>query len=81
VLVEGLYLLLEDEPWSKLAPLFDLSVMIKVSEADITDRLRQRWIHYQLDESGIREKLEMNDLPNGRLVYARSRRADWTVQT
>lgn len=80
VLVEGLYLLLDDAPWNRLAPMFDITAMIKVSQSEITRRLRQRWDHYQLDQNSIDEKLEQNDLPNGRLVYTNSRSSDWTIE-
>lgn len=76
ILVEGNYLLLDRAPWDRLAPLFDRTVMINVPEPALADRLRARWVQYGLTEDQIRQKLEDNDLPNGRTVRDGSRPAD-----
>lgn len=76
IIVEGNYLLLQDPPWSGLAPLFDLSVMIDVPEPLLAKRLRARWAHYAMRDADIMRKLEDNDLPNGRNVRQNSRVAD-----
>lgn len=76
VIVEGNWLLLDEGPWRSLAPLFDLSAMVRVDEVELRRRLAARWVGYGLDEATIRGKLEENDLPNGRHVYAASRAAD-----
>lgn len=76
VLVEGNYLLLQEAPWSALHGLFDLSVFVCPPADVLEERLRQRWVHYGLDEDGIRWKLHGNDLPNGRRIAENSRPAD-----
>jgi len=76
LIVEGNYLLLDEPPWSALAPLFDETLFLAVPEAVLRERLTARWVHYNLTPEGIRAKLEDNDLPNGRLVASRSRRPD-----
>ena len=76
ILVEGNYLLLQDAPWDRLVPLFDLTIMVDVPEAILAQRLRARWVSYALTEAQIRAKLDENDLPNGETVRARSRAAD-----
>lgn len=76
ILCEGNYLLLGRAPWDQLAPMFDLTVMVDVPEDVLAQRLRARWVHYNLTEDGIRQKLEDNDLPNGRTVRHDSRPAD-----
>ncbi|SPF80420.1 nucleoside/nucleotide kinase family protein [Pseudoprimorskyibacter insulae] len=68
ILVEGNYLLLDRAPWSDLAPLFDVTVMIDVPEEELRRRLRGRWEGYGLTEEEIGFKLDENDLPNGRAV-------------
>ena len=75
VLVEGNYLLLDAPPWDAL-PSFDLAVRIAVPEAELARRLRARWKGFGLAEAEIARRVEGNDLPNGRLVEARSRPAD-----
>jgi pantothenate kinase len=79
VVSEGNYMLLNQAPWNSLAPLCDVSVMVEVSEDELRRRLTARWVHYGLDEAGIAHKLDGNDLPNGRFVYANSRVPDIRV--
>lgn len=81
ILAEGNYLLLNEPPWNCLAPLFDNTVMIQTSEATLINRLKKRWIDYELDDAAIRKKLEENDLPNGRLVYRNSQQPDFILST
>ncbi len=50
--------------------------MLRADEAELRRRLRARWLEHGLDEAGIRQKVEENDLPNGRHVYASSRPAE-----
>ena len=50
--------------------------MALTNDPVLADRLRARWSHYDLTEDQIRQKLEGNDLPNGRTVRTRSRPAD-----
>ncbi len=80
ILAEGNYLLLNDPPWTDLAPLFDKTILIEVPEETLQQRLRKRWIDHGLDEEGIRRKLEENDLPNGRLIYRNSRVPDFILK-
>lgn len=79
ILVEGNYLLLDDPDWAQLRPSFDRTVFLRVPEEELTRRLEARWQGFGMDATGIREKLEGNDLPNGRLVNARSTPADFEV--
>lgn len=76
ILVEGNYLLLRDEPWSRLARYFDLSVMIECDERTLRARLIKRWLDLRYSESEARAKVETNDLPNARRVLAASLAAD-----
>jgi len=79
ILVEGNYLLLNRTPWTRLASSFDLTLFVGPPLDVLEERLRERWVHYGLDEAGIAWKLNGNDLPNGRLVIEASRPADITV--
>lgn len=76
ILCEGNYLLLKRAPWDRLAPQFDLTVMIDVPEKTLATRLRARWEGYALSDDEIQHKLESNDLPNGRIVRSESRASD-----
>ncbi|MEO9517361.1 MAG: nucleoside triphosphate hydrolase [Paracoccaceae bacterium] len=76
ILVEGNYLLLNQDPWSGLKSSFDLTVMISVEEEELKRRLQGRWVRHGLSPQEIEDKLEENDMPNGRLVIGASRTAD-----
>jgi pantothenate kinase len=80
IVAEGNYMLLDQAPWDSLAPLCDVSIMVEVPEDELRRRLTARWVHYGLDEAGIAHKLDGNDLPNGRFVYANSRAPDIVVR-
>lgn len=79
IVAEGLYLLLQRPPWDRLRPLFDVTVFIDVPEPTLRERLRQRWIGYNLTPDEIAWKLDGNDLPNGRMVIAESAPADFRI--
>jgi hypothetical protein len=38
-------------------------------------------VDIDMDEAGIRAKLDLNDMPNARLVMERSTEPDWIVRT
>ena len=79
IVVEGNYLLLKQPPWDRLLPQFNVTVMVDVPEHVLRSRLRGRWDRLGLTESQISEKLEENDLPNGRVVRAESVAADYLI--
>lgn len=74
VVVEGNYLLLEAEPWSGLARLFDTTVFIDVSEAELRRRLLDRWSG--LSGRALSEQLDGNDMINVRLIRSHRRAPD-----
>lgn len=79
IVVEGNYLLLDRQPWSRLGSRFDISVAIDVPEEMLRARLVARWQSYGLPPAEIEAKVEGNDLPNGRCVISESRPADFVV--
>lgn len=76
VLVEGNYLLLGEEPWSRLAPLFDFSVFLDVGESELERRLVRRWLDHGHAPEAARERALSNDIPNARRIMAARRAAD-----
>lgn len=80
IVAEGNYLLLDQAPWNRLLPLFDLTVMVDVPEHVLRARLRGRWERLGMDEPAIRAKLEENDLPNAWAVREGSVAADYRLQ-
>lgn len=79
IVVEGNYLLLDETPWRQLQDMFDLKVFLDVPECELRRRLRSRWEGYGLDEAGILQKLDENDLPNGYRVIQHSTGADFLI--
>ena len=76
MLVEGNYLLLDHAPWTRLAPLFDLTVFIDAPLDELERRLLASWAYHGLEPAAARAWVEGNDLPNARLVQDASRPAD-----
>jgi pantothenate kinase len=79
VLVEGNYLLLDEEPWSGLAPLFDLSIFLDVPRSELERRLLQRWHEHGKSDEDARTWVVSNDMPNVDRVLERRREADLTI--
>ena len=79
LIVEGNYLLLNQEPWRHLAPLFDLTVMLCESRGDLEKRLIRRWLCHGFSEAEARAKVLDNDLPNIDVVLEHSRKADFDI--
>ena len=80
IVVEGNWLLLNQAPWDRLRPMFDVTVMVEVPEHVLRARLRGRWERLGLSEAEIIDKLEENDLPNGRWVRDGSIAADHVIR-
>lgn len=76
IIVEGNYLLLEEEPWATLEGLFDFSIYLDVPGDQIRERLLARWKHL----AGGLEKVEHNDLRNAVRVRSRRRPADLVLR-
>ena len=76
LVIEGNYLLLNEEPWPQVAPLVDLSVWIDVPEAELDRRLLDRWAHFGKTPDAARAWIDGNDMPNIRRVTTGSRAAD-----
>ncbi|MGN6450904.1 MAG: nucleoside/nucleotide kinase family protein [Brucella intermedia] len=79
LLVEGNYLLLDQQPWAQLAPFFDLPVYLDVPFDELERRLTERWLGFGFDAEAARNRALSNDIPNAELVVAQSRKADFVV--
>jgi pantothenate kinase len=76
IIVEGNYLLLKAPPWDGLRPLFDFTVMLDVSEAELQRRLTRRILEHGHSETFAAHWIETNDMPNARIVIGNSMDAD-----
>lgn len=81
LIVEGNYLLLDEDPWRRLAPLFDLTVFLDVPEAELVRRLTARWQHHGRDDRAAQDWIRTNDLPNALTVITRSLPAEIILRT
>lgn len=79
VLVEGNYLLLDEEPWSSLAGLFDFSIFVDVPRDELERRLMERWRGHGKSDDDARAWIASNDLPNVERVLSRRRNADLVI--
>lgn len=78
---EGNYLLLDEDPWRELHPLWDATVALQVPEAVLRARLVERWVAHGLSPEDALARAEGNDLPNARRVLTGSITAGHAVAT
>ncbi|MBF9030058.1 hypothetical protein HKCCE3408_06600 [Rhodobacterales bacterium HKCCE3408] len=76
VLAEGNYLALDREPWTGLAPLWDLTIWIDAAEDDLVARLVDRWLAEGLPPAAAKARAMGNDVPNAMLVRENRRPCD-----
>ena len=79
LLIEGNYLLLKDGPWSQLKKYFDLSVMVPCDEVTLRERLIRRWQDLNYSQQQAAAKVELNDMPNAKLIIRQSCAADMNL--
>ena len=76
VLLEGNYLLLDEEGWRDLAAYADYTVSVSAGEELLRDRLIDRKIHTGVTEDAAVRFVDYSDMPNVRLCLAKSVPAD-----
>lgn len=77
-IVEGNYLLFDEDPWRQLQPLWDLTIWLDEPEAVLLDRLVQRWVDHDHAPEAARLRAESNDIPNCRRIIRSRLPADFT---
>lgn len=77
--VEGNYLLLDQDPWRGLQPVWDMTVMLDVPLKELHRRLVQRWVGHGHPVDQAEARALSNDLPNAEQVVRGSVAADITV--
>ena len=70
VIVEGNYLLFDEEPWSCLSELWDYSVFLDVELTVLEQRLIDRWIDLGFSRAEAQQKALENDIENAKRVIA-----------
>jgi len=79
ILVEGNYLLLDEEPWSGLETLFDFTIFVDVARDELERRLIARWRDHGRPDDEARKWIDTNDMPNIDRVLRARRRADLVI--
>lgn len=79
ILVEGNYLLLDEEPWRRLGPMIDVSIFLDVPQDELERRLIRRWLELGRSPEEARAKALSNDIPNALRVMERRRPADLVI--
>ena len=80
VLIEGNYLLLNEEPWCQLSGLFDFSIYISPGIDELERRLIQRWLDHGFSEEEAKAKAFNNDMLNVKTVEMYSAPADYYIK-
>lgn len=76
VIVEGNYLLFNEEPWSCLSKLWDYSVFLDVELKVLEQRLIDRWLDHGFSRAEAQQKALGNDIQNSKRVIASRIQAD-----
>lgn len=79
VVIEGNYLLLDEEPWSQLAPLLDVTLYLDVDDEARVARLVARHIAFGKSPAEARQFVRESDESNAALVAGSKHRADAVV--
>nr|WP_026198214.1 sugar transporter [Wenxinia marina] len=80
VVVEGNYLLLDEDPWSDLWDMWDVSAYLDVEVPELRARLIQRWLSHNFSRAAATRRAEGNDLVNARRVIERRLAADYLLR-
>ena len=76
VLLEGNYLLLDEDGWRDLAAYADYTVSIAADEAFLRTRLIDRKIRTGVEETAAIRFVDFSDMPNARLCLEKTKPAD-----
>ena len=79
LIVEGNYLLIDEEPWTELKKSWDQTIFINPGIDTLEQRLLNRWLRHGLDSQDAKKRTLSNDLPNARYVLEKSSDSDVQV--
>ena len=74
--IEGNYILAEEEPWRSAAAFYSLRIFVDAPDAALQERLLQRHLRGGRSESEAREKIRQTDFPNARTIRESAASAD-----
>jgi len=79
VILEGNYWLLQEAPWAKFQPLFDVRIFLTAKAETLLEGLRQRRLRGGRSAESTEQQIANVDLPNIEYVLKNSARADIIV--
>ena len=79
VILEGNYLLLDEDGWRDLPGFADYTVFVRADEELLRKRLIDRRIKTGVEEKAAAEFVDFSDMPNARLCLENSVKADLTL--
>lgn len=79
IILEGNYLLMDEDPWRQLLPQYDFRIFIDAEEDVFTHALAERHLRGGRTPDQVEKQLLKVDLPNAERVYARRVRPDLVV--
>lgn len=79
IVVEGNYLMFNEDPWLELAELWDLSARVDVAMPELRARLIQRWLSLNHSPQVATRRAEGNDIPNAQRVIDGALPCDFTL--
>ncbi len=81
ILLEGNYLLLDEDGWRGLSAYADYTISIAANEAFLRDRLIGRKMKTGADEASAVRFVDFSDMPNARLCLEKTKPADLQLLT
>ena len=79
VILEGNYLLLDEDGWRDISGYADYSVFVRAGEDQLRQRLIERRIKTGVEENASVEFVDFSDMPNVRLCLNHSKKSDLTL--
>lgn len=78
IIVEGNYLMFDEDPWNDISGIWDLTVRLDVAMQELRGRLIQRWLNQNLSRAAATRRAESNDIKNAERIIAKALPCDMT---
>lgn len=79
VIMEGNYLMFDEEPYATLAKMWDLTARIDTPMPELRARLIQRWLSQNHSRATATRRAESNDIPNAQRVIDKAIPCDFNL--
>ncbi|MCG3266546.1 sugar transporter [Yoonia sp. I 8.24] len=79
IIVEGNYLMFDEDPWRELPPLWNVTARLEVAMPELRARLIHRWLSLNHTRMVATRRAEGNDIPNAQRVIDHALPCDFTL--